>query len=715
MAISYQLIQETTTRYKQRHQEREEHLSEFGVGNLLNVDTPERVKKRLERIANHPLAVRTMAEESQPETPGVKILSPENFNRLVQERILGQNDLMSVSYLEYGLSVSRSIGRILIRNNSKRLVGYGTGFMVSPSLLLTNNHVLSNAQQAGFSLVEFNYQSGVGGQMLQSYTYELDPATFFLTDKLLDFSLVAVKDSSSGKPLLETFGWNRLIEEEGKAILGEYVNIIQHPSGQPKQLALRENRLVDIFDDFLHYQTDTAPGSSGSPVFNDQWEVVGLHHSGVPKKDEEGRILTTDNQVWNPELGEDKVAWEANEGIRISRIVKYVKQHNLSLTQRPLRDEMFDQLPPSPEAITEKTPKPKIDAKLPNLASDGSVTWTIPLFLNVRLGEVVTSSVAVSVPQVDNLSSKPTNIISQDDAQWDIESDPELVKELQILEQVRRGQIPYYDEASDRTERSSYYGNLIDTASSLNSQDFFQQLKDLLRTTHTKLLSYKPRVYLYPWVDIQPDLKIRSIYSQLEFEPEQIIREDLQIEQERTARLQELVRSESLGRNFQLSEQLDLLEAELAYNCEHVVPQSWFQKREPMRGDLHHLFACESACNSFRGNTPFYDFPDFEVEETIRTKCGKSEGKKFEPGNGKGEVARATLYFLLRYPGQIDNNSNEYESQRLETLLKWHQDDPVNEHEKHRNRAIYKKQGNRNPLIDFPEWADKIEFRLGLG
>ncbi|NEU83371.1 endonuclease [Nostoc sp. UIC 10630] len=713
MVITYQLIQETTARYKQRHQEREEHLSELEAGNLLNVDTPERVRKRLERIANHPLAVRTMAEESQPEVAGVKILSPENFNRLVQERILGQNDLMSVSYLEYGLSVSRSIGRILIRNNSNRLVGYGTGFMVSPRLLLTNNHVLSNAQQAGFSLIEFNYQSGVGGQMLQSYTYELDPATFFLTDKLLDFSLVAVKDNSSGQPLLATFGWNRLIEEEGKVILGEYVNIIQHPSGQPKQLALRENRLVDLFDDFLHYKTDTAPGSSGSPVFNDQWEVVGLHHSGVPQKDEQGRILAIDGQVWTSELGEDRIAWEANEGIRISRIVKHVLQHNLSLTQRRLRDEMFNQIPLSPEAIKEETPK--ISPKLPNIASDGSVTWTIPLLLSVRLGEVATPSVPVSVPQPDNLSSKPTDSSRQDDAQWDIESDPELAKELQILEQARRGTIPYYDEVADRTEQENYYGNLIDTVSSLNSRELFKQLKDLLRTTHTKLLSYKPRVYLYPWVDIQPDLKIRSIYSQLEFEPEQIIREDLQIEQERTARLQELVRSESLGRTFQLSEQLDLLEAELAYNCEHVVPQSWFQKREPMRGDLHHLFACESVCNSFRGNTPFYDFPDFEVEETIRTNCGKSEGKKFEPGNGKGEVARATLYFLLRYPGQIDNSSNEYEAQRLETLLKWHQDYPVNEHEKHRNMAIYKKQGNRNPFIDFPEWADKIEFRLGLG
>ena len=31
-----------------------------------------------------------------------------------------------------------------------------------------------------------------------------------------------------------------------------------------------------------HYSTDTEAGSSGSPVFNDQWEVVALHHSVKP-------------------------------------------------------------------------------------------------------------------------------------------------------------------------------------------------------------------------------------------------------------------------------------------------------------------------------------------------------------------------------------------------------------------------------------------------
>jgi endonuclease I len=161
-----------------------------------------------------------------------------------------------------------------------------------------------------------------------------------------------------------------------------------------------------------------------------------------------------------------------------------------------------------------------------------------------------------------------------------------------------------------------------------------------------------------------------------------------------------------------MEEELDLLEAALPYNCEHVVPQSWFGKREPMRGDLHHLFACETRCNSFRGNIPYYDFPDFE--EAVRDQCGKRETDKFEPLGGKGAVARATLYFLLRYPGQIGDASREMQKDRLPILLDWHRQNPPDEYERHRNLAIFDRQGNRNPLIDQPEWADRIDFSLGF-
>ena len=127
-----------------------------------------------------------------------------------------------------------------------------------------------------------------------------------------------------------------------------------------------------------------------------------------------------------------------------------------------------------------------------------------------------------------------------------------------------------------------------------------------------------------------------------------------------------------------------------------------------MRGDIHHLFACESGCNSFRGNRAYFSFS----EEAVRTDCGESGDNKFEPGAGRGAVARATFYFLVRYPGRID--PSEMQADRLKVLLRWHKQDGVTEWERHRNQSIFAIQGNRNPFIDFPEWADKVNLRKGF-
>jgi len=205
---------------------------------------------------------------------------------------------------------------------------------------------------------------------------------------------------------------------------------------------------------------------------------------------------------------------------------------------------------------------------------------------------------------------------------------------------------------------------------------------------------------------------IQSIYSKKSYSPEEFIRQDIRISHERMARVYETVTQESAVNSEQLREELALIEAQLPYNCEHVVPQSWFNRQQPMRGDLHHLFACEASCNSFRSNYAYSDFADFE--EVIRTDCGKLQKHKFEPSAGKGAVARATLYFLLRYPGVINLDQYEFDQGRLAILLDWHERFPVTVYEKHRNMAIFGKQGNRNPLIDFPEIARRIDFTLSF-
>jgi endonuclease G len=167
--------------------------------------------------------------------------------------------------------------------------------------------------------------------------------------------------------------------------------------------------------------------------------------------------------------------------------------------------------------------------------------------------------------------------------------DAEVGRALATLEASRER--VYYDADADASVRAGYYAAI--DASELPEQ-LFHSLGVLLEHTHAPRPPYKPAERVYPWADLHPDGRLRSIYSGKAFDAEEFIRGDAEIARRRTARLQELARREStLGpREFEVA--VVALERELAFNCEHVVPQSWFSKREPMRGDLHHLFACES-------------------------------------------------------------------------------------------------------------------------
>lgn len=329
--INAELLQQTEARFAERQSIRAERESRIREGAILQADDADRVRKRVQHIAQ--MVIET--EGVGPSVPG----QPPAQAVAALERIIGKSDLMSVRYFELGLRVARTVGRIQVRGPDGSNRGYGTGFRVSPRLILTNNHVLGDAATAGASRIEFDFQEGLDGKLRTSIVAELDPSAFFTTDKTLDFSLVALKAEPRG---IAGYGWNGLSSAEGEVIAGEFVTIIQHPSGERKQVALRENQVIDVLDDFLHYRTDTSPGSSGSPVFNDQWELVALHHSGVPKKDSSGRILTRDGKVWVSSMGDHQIDWVANEGVRISRILKHLEGLSLAAGQAAFRKELLE-------------------------------------------------------------------------------------------------------------------------------------------------------------------------------------------------------------------------------------------------------------------------------------------------------------------------------------------------------------------------------------
>jgi endonuclease G len=666
----------TERRYEARTEDRMAAEQAYGAGRILYADSPERVRRRLARLAA-PAPPVAIAEPSPP---------PPDLIGL--ERLIGVSNLIDARFLRLGVAVARTVARIVVKEASGLILEYGTGFLVAPRLLLTNHHVLETRARAAASAAEFGYEQDQTGRVQEGASFGFDPDALFVTDPVLDYTLVAVQSDNPDGATLDRLGWSRLVGEEGKAIKGEFVNIIQHPGGQPKALALRDNQLVDVLEQFLHYQTDTAPGSSGAPVYNDQWEVIALHHSGVPRRDQAGRILTRSGDTWTEGMDETLIDWVANEGARVSRILTHLTAQPLGGAAARLRAELLSaSLPPlvDEQAAGATSTSSGPTGMDPAVAADGTLTFTVPLQLSLRLGGPPTAPlppVGVSPPT----PAAPVPVVAG----------PEIEAALGTLAEAARR--PYYDAAADQADQAAYYQGV---SAELTPAQRFAALAELVRTTHTNPPGYRPVVELYPWVDLHPDLKLHAIYSGAVLEPARVILEDVRIQAERTARL--------VGTS---PEAVDALEAELRFNCEHVVPQSWFAKAEPMRGDLHHLFACEPRCNSFRGNTPYFDFADFPDLEVIRDQCGRREADRFEPQAGKGPVARATLYFLLRYPDRVQ--VDELPANRLAVLLDWHEQSPPGDYERHRNAAVFARQGNRNPLIDHPEWAATTDFTKGL-
>jgi len=265
----------------------------------------------------------------------------------------------------------------------------------------------------------------------------------------------------------------------------------------------------------------------------------------------------------------------------------------------------------------------------------------------------------------------------------------------------------YYDAERDQADQKKYYSQLPPKLDKLTKGEFFRKLNGLTTRTHKHELAYNPGQYLYNWVDLQPNLRLQSVYTDV---PVKQADKPRSLEQQAEQWVKALAQgpTDAIG----IARRIAQAETESYFNCEHAVPRIYFDDAQPMRGDLHHLFTSEQTINSARSSRPYVDFPEFEGkgDPAIQGHAPELEDG-FEPSGGKGAVARATLYFLVRYPGKVGSN---YTADDLETLLRWHRENPVSLHERHRNAEIFSRQGNRNPFIDHPEWADKVDFKLGI-
>ena len=152
-------------------------------------------------------------------------------------------------------------------------------------------------------------------------------------------------------------------------------------------------------------------------------------------------------------------------------------------------------------------------------------------------------------------------------------------------------------------------------------------------------------------------------------------------------------------------------------NAEHTIPQSFFNKNQPMVSDLHHLFSSPSKLNNMRSNYPFkqMDYSDciqfchnFECSYDVPSNpdeyscLGKDKSSWMPIKKDRGQVARAIFYFFTMYDGVDISRVGD-----INTFKQWNRQFPPSQREKARNDALNRTQGNRNPYIDDPSLVDK--------
>jgi hypothetical protein len=237
------------------------------------------------------------------------------------EKVLGREGVVSLRWYQTGLDRCRAVGQVQDRFGN----GIGTGFLVRGGdfaaalagrlLLLTNAHVVSDdlgVQAKHGSLapedaqIAFEYLPEAAGKAFRArLLWTSPPADLDATLLLLEPPVSAV----DCYPMAQ-----RVPIADGQ----QKVYIIGHPGGRSLSLSIHDNLLLDHDGKrLIHYRTPTEGGSSGSPVFNQQWDLIGLHHAGSLEMErlrgQEGR-------------------YAANEGIWIRRIVEQAGAAGLTAT-----------------------------------------------------------------------------------------------------------------------------------------------------------------------------------------------------------------------------------------------------------------------------------------------------------------------------------------------------------------------------------------------
>lgn len=209
-----------------------------------------------------------------------------------QERIVHEDDLLPITFLDGALAAARSVAKItvprfddgvasVLAGSGQPRVYFGTGWIVAPNLMLTNHHVIAarGGGEPPASANDFRQQGAAAHAWFDFDAENASPVDrscvrVEAADATLDYALLRLKDAGDRQPL-RIAAAPLQPDADGRAS----VNIVQHPRGGAKRIAVRNNVVTRIEPSRVRYFTDTEQGSSGSPVCTDRWQVVALHRA----------------------------------------------------------------------------------------------------------------------------------------------------------------------------------------------------------------------------------------------------------------------------------------------------------------------------------------------------------------------------------------------------------------------------------------------------